>query len=141
MRIAKQSLVALALALASLALALPGCGGPRSFDMRGSQRDPGADARLQIEHIEGGNLVTISATNLAPPDRLSGGMTRYVVWFRAGSAPAVMEAVLSYDPDSRTGRATAHTPHERFTVLITAERAEQPGSPSEYVVFQQNVTP
>lgn len=137
---AKFSVIAFAIAATSALALVPGCGGPRTFQMRGSQRDPGADAQLQIEHIEGGNLVTISATNLAPPERVSSGTTRYVVWFRAGSSPAVMEAVLSYDPDSRTGRATAHTPHDRFTVLITAERAAQPGNPSEYVVFQQNVT-
>ncbi len=134
--------VRILLALAALALfLLPACGGARNFDVRGSQRDPGADARLSVERVDGGQLITITAQNLAPPERLGSGFTRYVVWVRAGSAAPQMEAVLSYDPGSRTARASGITPHERFTVVVSAERAEQPGSPSEYIVFTQNVSP
>jgi hypothetical protein len=108
--------------------------------MRGSQRDPGADGNLQIERIDGGNyLITFSGRNMTPPDRLTAGLTRYVLWVRTQAGPATMEANLQYDPSSRTGRATATTPHQRFTVMVTAERATETGTPSEFVVFQQNV--
>lgn len=133
---------ALAIMIVSmLALALPaGCGGARSFAIRGSQRDPGADGQLQVERIDGGNhLLTFTGRNMTPPDRLGSGFTRYVLWVRTGSAPATMEANLQYDPNARTGRGTATTPHQRFTVLVTAERAAETATPSEAVVFQQQV--
>ena len=95
-----------------------------------------------VERIDGGNhLITFSGTNMTPPDRLGSGFTRYVLWVRTGSAPAAMEANVAYDPESRTGRATATTPHQRFTVMITAERATETSTPSDMVIFQQNVSP
>jgi hypothetical protein len=138
-----RRILAFVLALVAVAAIAAGCGGgARSFALRGTPRDPGADAELQVERIDGGNyLLTFSGRNMSPPDRLGSGLTRYILWVRTGSAPATMEAVLQYDPGSRTGRATATTPHQRFTVLVTAERAQEAGTPSEFVVFEQNVQP
>ncbi|UJR80869.1 hypothetical protein [Sandaracinus amylolyticus] len=139
LRIARSAL--LAIAFTTLAAYAAGCGGARNYTVRGSQRDPGADGRVQVEHIDGGNnLITFSGTNMTPPDRLGSGFTRYVLWVRTGSAPASMEANVAYDPSSRTGRATATTPHQRFTVMITAERATETSTPSDTVIFQQNVS-
>lgn len=124
------------------ATSVAGCGGARNYTLRGSQRDPGADAQLQVERIDGGNhLITFTGRNMTPPERLGGGYTRYVLWVRTGSSPAQMEANVAYDPDSRSGRATATTPHQRFTVMVTAERAQETGTPSDVLVFTQNVTP
>lgn len=140
LRIARTSIVALV--FAALAASAAGCGGARTFTVRGSQRDPGADGRVQIERIDGGNhLITFTGTNMTPPDRLGSGYTRYVLWVRTASAPATMEANVAYDPDSRSGRATATTPHQRFTVMVTAERAAETSTPSDAVIFTQNVTP
>lgn len=140
LRIARTSLVALT--FAALAAYAAGCGGARNYTVRGSQRDPGADGRVQVERIDGGNqLITFTGTNMTPPDRLGSGFTRYVLWVRTASAPATMEANVAYDPDSRSGRATATTPHQRFTVMITAERAAETSTPSDAVIFTQNITP
>jgi hypothetical protein len=142
MRRFNHSGAAIALAFVTLAALAAGCGGPRTYNVRGSQRDPGADAQLQIERIDGGNhLLTFSASNMTPPERLGSGYTRYVLWVRQGSAAAQMEANIAYDPESRTGRATATTPHQRFTVMVTAERATETGTPSDAVIFTQNVAP
>lgn len=125
-----------------LAAAVAGCGGPRTFTVRGTQRDPGADAQLQIERIDGGNnLITFTGRNMTPPERLGSGFTRYVLWVRQGTAAAQMEANVAYDPESRSGRATATTPHQRFTVMVTAERASETGTPSDMLIFTQNVAP
>ncbi|MDQ3036261.1 MAG: fibronectin type III domain-containing protein [Myxococcota bacterium] len=132
----------IALAFVALSALAAGCGGPRNYTVRGSQRDPGADAQLQVERIEGGNhLITFTGRNMTPPERLGSGLSRYVIWVRQGSAAAQMEANVAYDPSSRSGRATATTPHQRFTVLVTAERAQETGTPSEHVIFTQNVSP
>lgn len=144
LRITRSSFAALVFAgiAATLTVTVAGCGGARNYTVRGSQRDPGADGRVQVERIDGGNhLITFTGTNMTPPDRLGSGFTRYVLWVRTSAAPAQMEANVAYEPDSRTGRATATTPHQRFTVMITAERAQETSTPSDAVVFTQNVTP
>lgn len=140
-KLASALVIALvALAPLSLGTMAAGCGGARNYTIRGSQRDPGADGQLQVERIDGGNhLLTFTGRNMTPPDRLGSGFTRYVLWVRTASAPATMEANLQYEPGSRSGRATATTPHQRFTVMVTAERAAESSTPSDAVVFQQQV--
>jgi hypothetical protein len=141
MRFTARLLAVLALSL-SLALTGAGCGGgSRTFDVRGTQRDPGADARVQVERIEGGNhLITISVTNLTPPDRLGSGNSTFLVWVRQEGGSTALGSQLAYQPDSRTGRATLTTPATHFTLMITAERNAQAASPSEFVVFQQEIS-
>ncbi|MFO0710390.1 MAG: hypothetical protein U0353_11160, partial [Sandaracinus sp.] len=72
----------LMLGLFLVAMPLAACGGgPRNYTMRGTQRDPGSDARLQIETLDGGNhLITLTATNVTPADRIGTGNTVYLVW-------------------------------------------------------------
>lgn len=129
------------LGLALLALPVAACGGgPRSYTLRGTQRDPGSDARIQVETLDGGNhLVTLTATNVTPADRIGTGNTVYLVWIRTPNGQAQMESQLAYQPDQRTGRATITTPQRRFTVLVTAERAATATTPSENVVLMQEV--
>jgi hypothetical protein len=136
-----RTLLALSFAVA-LATSGAGCGGgAHQYDVRGSQRDPGADAHVQVETIEGGNhLITISVRNLTPPERLGSGNTAFVVWIRQEGGATSMISALAYQPDQRTGRATATTPAAHFTLMITAERSAQVAQPSDFVVFQQNVT-
>jgi hypothetical protein len=126
-----------AFALATLAL---GCGGPRTYTMTGTQRDPGSEARLVIENIEGGNhLMTLTVRFLTPPERLGDGNTVFRVWIRLPNGVTTDEGALGYTPDSREGRATITTPHGRFTVLVTAERDATAAAPSDFVIMQQDV--
>lgn len=134
-----RSLFASALALA-LTFGAAGCGGPRNYRVTGTQRDPGADAQIQIENIAGGNhLMTITVRHLTPAARLGTGNTVFMVWIRAGSAPAALASELEYADDTREGTATATTPHDRFTVFVTAERNANVTTASDFVVFTQNV--
>jgi len=125
----------------ALALGSAGCGGGSwSFEVVGTQRDPGAEGQIQVEQIEGGNrLVTVSLTHMTPPERLASGLTTFVMWFRDRRGQATKASLLEYDPDSRTARATATTPMSNFTVIITAERTSNVVGPSENVVFTQRV--
>lgn len=129
----------LGLVLATMPLAACG-GGPRNYTLRGTQRDPGSDARVQVETLDGGNhLVTLTATNVTPPDRIGTGNTVYLVWIRTPNGQAQMESQLAYQPDQRTGRATITTPQRRFMLLVTAERDAAAATPSENVVLSQEV--
>ncbi|GAB4213481.1 MAG: hypothetical protein OHK0013_37390 [Sandaracinaceae bacterium] len=132
---------ALVLGLALLSLPLAACGGgPRSYVMRGTQRDPGSDARLQIETLDGGNyLLTLTATNVTPAERIGTGNTVYLVWIRTPNGQTQMESQLAYQPEQRTGRATITTPQRRFTLMVTAERDASVSTPSDNVVLTQEV--
>lgn len=131
---------ALLLGLALTALPLAACGGGRNYTLRGTQRDPGADGRVQVESLDGGNsLVTLTATNVTPPDRIGTGNTVYLVWIRTPNGQAQMESRLVYAPDERTGRATITTPQRRFTILVTAERDPNASTPSETIILTQDV--
>ena len=131
-----------ALSFAVVLVMTAGCGGgSHTYDVRGTQRDPGADAHMQVESIEGGNhLITITVRNLTPPDRLGSGNTLFVVWIRQEGGTTSLVSRLEYQQDQRTGRATATTPATHFTLMITAEHQAQVSQPSEFVVFQQNVS-
>ena len=130
MRILPAFVLALGLAFAGL-----GCGGgAHTYDVRGTQRDPGADAHVQVERIEGGNhLLTISVRNLTPPERLGAGNTAFVVWIHQENGPVTLASRLEYQVDQRTGRATVTTPAVHFTLLITAEQNPQATQPSDFV--------
>ena len=129
------------LVLITLGIAAPGCGGGSwSYEVVGTQRDPGAEDRLQVERIEGGNrMVNATLEHMTPPARLGSNLTAFVMWFRDQRGQATKAGVLEYDEGSRTARATATTPMSRFTVIITAERSPEVVGPSENVVFSQNV--
>ena len=104
------------------------------------ERDPGSDARVQVETLDGGNhLVTLTATNVTPPDRIGSGNTVYLVWVRTPTGQAQMESQLAYQPDQRTGRATITTPQRSFTLLVTAERDASATTPGEHLVLSQEI--
>ncbi len=134
-----RSLVAFTFAVV-LSAAAAGCGGPRTYTVVGTQRDPGAEARLQIENITGGNhLLTLTVRFLTPPERLGEGNSVFMVWIRQPGGVTSLASQLGYTLDSREGSATATTPHNRFTLLVTAERDGTATAPSDFIVFSQDV--
>lgn len=124
-----------------LALASTACGGgAQTYQVVGSQRDPGAQGRIQVELIEGGNhMVTATLEHMTPPERLGSGLTTFLMWFRTPQGQSTMESRIEYDPETRTGRAYATTPQNNFVVIVTAERNPNATSPSENVIFTQRV--
>jgi hypothetical protein len=136
------SIVWLVFAVMAVPLAASfGCGGGSwTYNLTGSQRDPGSDGTVQVERIEGGNrLVTVHFRHLTPPERLGGGLTIFVLWFRDAQGHSTKASVLAYEPDSRTARATATTPMTSFQLVVTAERNNTVAEPSENVIFNQRV--
>ena len=116
------------------------CGGPDEYAIVGTARAPGSDGAVQLETIEGGNtLVTVAVDHLPPVERLGAGLHAYVVWFVPPGQPPVKAGILEYDPDGRTGRMMATTPHRRFTLKITAEPDASTDSPSDVVVAAREI--
>ncbi len=118
-----------------------GCAGSNEYTVIGTARAAGADGKIQVETVEGGNqLVTLEVTNLPPPSRLGADLTMYVVWFISGGQPPVVAGTLGYDADSRKGKMMATTPLKNFRVVVTAERSRDATAPSEVVVVEHTVS-
>ncbi len=127
-------------ALSIPALLLSACSGTSEYAIVGTARAAGTDGTVQVEPIEGGNhLITLSLKHLPPPARLGNGLTTYVVWLVPHQGQPNLAAVLGFDPDSRTGNATATTPFEQFTIKVTAERNRNVATPSDIVVATRSV--
>jgi hypothetical protein len=111
------------------------------YQVAGADRAAGADGLIEIESQDGGNYsVTIEAENLLPPGRLGDGLTTYVVWFQPADQEAAQRmGTLDYDEDDRTGEMMATTTHTSFTVIVTGETQANETSPSDNVVFRQDV--
>jgi hypothetical protein len=121
-------------------LGLAACGS-NEFVVTGTERAAGADGTITVEELEGGNvLVNVNFENLPPPDRLGQGLTTYVVWFKPASAGPAMAGALAYDADNRTGAMQATSPHATLEVIVSAEKALNAASPSEFIVAKRAVT-
>lgn len=118
------------------------CGGSLSYQMKGSDLSPGADATLSADIHKQRNLtrVKLQASNLAPAERISAGAHTYVVWARPSfREPWTRLGALNLDDDGRSGSATLTYSATRFDVLVTAEPDAKVDSPSEKHMFRQHV--
>ncbi|MBX3251170.1 MAG: anti-sigma factor [Myxococcales bacterium] len=127
------------LGLSAILFAVSACGGPQRYVVTGTERAAGADGEVVIEKIEGSRMVTVNVENLPPPDRITAGATVYVVWIKPQGAAPTMAGLLEYNASNRKGRMRATTPHQRFTVMVTAEVDGTVASPSEIIVLRQEV--
>jgi hypothetical protein len=120
-------------------LSLAACGS-NEYVVTGTERAAGADGTITVEELDGGNmLVNVSFENLPPPDRLGQGLTTYIVWFKPEGAAPAMAGALAYDADNRSGAMQATSPHAKLEVIISAEKAANATSPSEFVVAKRQI--
>lgn len=125
--------------LVTTMLGLTACGS-NEFVVTGSERAAGADGTITLEELEGGNvLVNVTFENLPPPERLGQGLSMYLVWFKPEGAGPAVAGRLAYDADNRTGAMQATSPHSKFEVIVSAEKALNAASPSEFVVAKRAV--
>lgn len=132
------------LATTFLVALLAACGSSLSYQMKGSDLSPGADATITADVQTHRNLtrVELNASNLAPAERVGEGATTYVVWARPNfRTPWTRLGALDIDDDGRTGTATLTYAETNFDVLITAEPDAAVNSPSELHLFKQHVGP
>ena len=138
-----SSMVRRGVLVGALALASAACGGPLRYSVRGTPRAAGADADVEA-HVNRGQSNTrleVRATNLPPPDRVAAGSTMFVVWQRRNASSQWSRVgTLEFNPGSRVGELHGVTvPETSFELQITAEMNATPGSPSQNVVFDQQV--
>ncbi|MCG8558082.1 MAG: hypothetical protein MJD61_22760 [Proteobacteria bacterium] len=116
------------------------CGGSSEYQVLGSAKAAGADGIVEVEELEGGNvLATIHLEHLPPPGRIAEGASVYVVWFTGQGQQPIKAGTLAYDDDARTGHLVATSPLKAFEVKVTAENNAAVATPSEAVVVVKRV--
>ena len=136
----RRSLKSIALVLASLSLlAMAGCG-PKPINFAGTDRAAGVDGTIKLKKLGPDTLMVTSEFKfLPPPARVAEGATVYVLWFIPDGQTANKAGTLVYDEGSRRGSLQASTPHSRFNVILTAEKASNVVQPSEFVVARKAI--
>ena len=131
---------AMATTITTVALAFSGCAGA-DYMLVGSPMASGADGEIQVEKIDGSNLmVSVLLEHLLPPERVDSAMNHYAMWFVAEDRPAVKMGKLEYDKDERKGTIMATTPLRNFELRITAESDEAASTlPSGSVIARQRI--
>jgi hypothetical protein len=82
---------------------------------------PGAVGRASYEHDRNRNIkLAISASHLAPPERLMPAKTAYVVWLKLSNGQPQNAGVLKVNNDLQGSFRTV-TPMNAFDIVITAE--------------------
>jgi len=124
------------------ALLLTACGGALSYQMKGSELSPGADATITADVQDDRHLTRfdLTASNIAPADRIGEGATTYVVWARPNfRTPWTRLGALDLGDDGRSGSAKLTYAETDFDVLVTAEPDPEVSSPSKMELFKQHV--
>ena len=118
------------------------CGSALSYDVKGSQLSPGADATINADVQKERHLtkLEVEATNLAPAERVGEGATTYVVWARPNfRTPWSRLGALNLASDGRSGTASLTYAETSFDVIVTAEPDPEVNSPSDMQLFKQHV--
>lgn len=120
-----------------------GCGGQQSYAPSSTAVAPGADPGIVVEVSKDTHQtrVTIDIPNLAPPDRLAAGGSKFVAWFRPDEAkPWQRMGALAYDETTRRGRLGATVPEIAFDLQVTVESSGAADAPSTTLVTKQHVS-
>ncbi|MEY4577941.1 MAG: hypothetical protein RL701_2644 [Pseudomonadota bacterium] len=123
-------------------LVLSACGGALSYDLRGSDVSPGADAKLTAEVDVQRNLTAIDlkVAHLTPAERVLEGGTAYVVWARRDSTVQWMRlGALQLSDEGRVGVAQLTVSEVAFDLEVSAELNAAAVTPSGKTVFAQRV--
>ena len=117
---------------------LAGCGGPL-YAAHGRAPFIGVDVEIDVKPQAGSRFVDIALTHLFAPSRVAPNLTQYVVWIAPVGGAPLRAATVVYNEGNQTGEAQASFPDSKFTILVTAETAQVPATPSEHIIIEQLV--
>lgn len=112
---------------------------PKAQDMHSGEGVLASEGTVRVSEADNGNTkVSLRVKHLAPPSKVQGDSTVYVVWIqpKEGEWQNVGALTLS---DDLEGSLDTLTPHRRFKVLVTPEPNGQAAAPSHEPVFTYNV--
>jgi len=121
---------------------LSACSGGTSYQLKGTDVTPGADATLNASvdperHV---TSLALEAKNLAPPARVLDGGTTYVLWARPqGQSNWLRLGALDLGDDSRSGKTSVTVSETAFELVVTAEVDSEVDAPSDKRVFEQQI--
>jgi hypothetical protein len=121
---------------------LAGCGGPLTYAIKGSPKAPEVDAEIvaDVKKDAGMTTLKVTASHLAPPDRLGSGGKVFVVWTKGDKPKWHRVGALEYKEGDRSAKIEgASVPVTAFDLQITVEKDPQPDAPSSDVVISQHV--
>ncbi len=127
-----------------LAIVLVACGGSLSYKVASSNKAPGSDAMIKAAISKDQHLtkLTVDATNLPPPERVTVGMRIFIIWTRKNSeAQWARAGNLQYNPAGREGLFEGTVPEVDFDMQVTVEKDDNAQSPSTDMVFSQHIGP
>jgi hypothetical protein len=113
------------------------CASTQKVYLEGTVTAPAAVAQVAFKVDKHKNTeVDLRVKHLAPPQRLEGGDTTYVVWAAPmGSEEYVRQGALAVT-NSRAGKMRFVTSLTRFKLVVTAEKTPAATMPSKDVVLQ-----
>lgn len=119
--------------------ALSACGGT-SYELQATERVPGGDVTIVVDHKgEHNHIVKVAIEHLPPSERIEPGKKHYVLWLVPPGHSPQNEGVLEYDEDERTAELEVVTPHSEFDVLVTVEKGHTPPQPSGDVITRKSI--
>lgn len=128
--------------LITLALAAA-CSSAVRYALLGTRAYPTTEGEARIEaRDDGGYDVVVDVDNLPGLDRLGEGLTVYVLWLTpTGTEAPTRAGVLTLDPTTRTGHATARSTSPSFAIRVTGEVDANVEAPSDAIVVDALLQP
>lgn len=100
---------------------------------------PASQGTVRTTEGDNGNTkVSIRVKHLAPPSKMAGDATVYIVWIQPLDGEKQNVGALTLDNDLE-GKLDTVTPHHRFQILVTPEPSGQVSQPSHEPVFTYSV--
>jgi len=97
------------------------------------------EGTVRTSNADNGNTnVFVRVKHLAPPSKVAGDSTVYVVWIQAREGDRQNVGALTLNKDLE-GSLDTVTPHRRFKVSVTPEPSGQVAEPSHEPVFTYDV--
>jgi hypothetical protein len=128
------------LALALVSAACAGMGMEKT-QLTTTPKNPAAQGRVETRRTENKNTeVNLEVQHMAPPQKVVGNATVYVVWAQPLSPEAPPQNMGSFVVgNDRRGSLKTVTPHERFELLVTPESKGTVDRPTNEPVMKAKI--